>query len=94
MRIDGKDVPLRNWSRIGFQSAPCGALTVGQLANLTIHIKDIQDPDGALQITVRARILRPDHYGMARLWEPASAAEKAQLERYAKRKIASSRWRA
>ncbi|MCR9257304.1 MAG: hypothetical protein NXI16_14555 [Alphaproteobacteria bacterium] len=94
LRVDGRDVPLRDWSRIGFKSDPFEGLARGQVASLTIHIKDIQDPDGPLAIKVRARILRSDAQGMAGLWQAASPAEKAQLDRYAGRKITKARWRA
>jgi len=94
LRIDGRDVLLRDWSAVGFKSAPHGGLVAGQVARMTVHIKDIQDPDGPLVIAAKARILRSDETGMAGVWQGATTAEKAALDRYAQTKSRHPRWRA
>lgn len=67
VRVEGRDVPLQNWSEDGFLAGPyCGGLAVGQRAKLRLVIQDFHDRDGPVALDdVPVVIKRIDRSGLA-----------------------------
>ncbi|NQW09162.1 MAG: hypothetical protein HQ481_04675 [Alphaproteobacteria bacterium] len=67
VRVEGRDVPLKNWSEDGLLAGPyAGGLVVGQRAKLRIVIQDFHDRDGPVALDdVSVVIKRIDRSGVA-----------------------------
>ncbi|WPZ34691.1 hypothetical protein T8K17_00830 [Thalassobaculum sp. OXR-137] len=75
MRIDGRDVPLINWSEEGFLAGPyAGSLIAGQKATVRIVVRDYHDRIGTLDLELKVTIKR--------VCNPGIAARFAAPERY------------
>lgn len=83
VRVEGRDVPLRNWSEEGFLAGPySGGLAVGQRAKLRIVIQDFHDRDGPLVLDVSVVIKRIDRTGLAARFQGLERYKSAALKEF------------
>ena len=85
VRIDGRDVPLINWSEGGFLAGPyAGALVPGQKAVVRIVVRDYHDRIGTLDLELAVMIKRVSREGIAaRITAPERYKRQALQSYYA-----------
>jgi len=93
VRIEGRDVPLINWSEDGFLASPySGGLIAGQRAAVRLVVRDYHDRTGMLDIELTVVIKRIDGRGIAaRFYSPDRYKRQALKTFYAAKRAEASR---
>lgn len=83
VRIDGRDVPLLNWSEEGFLAGPyAGALIAGQKAVVRIVVRDYHDRTGTLDLELPVVIKRIGRPGIAGRFAAPERYKRQALQSY------------
>lgn len=87
VRIGNTDYQIRSWGLDGFLAAPYdGALIYGQKARVSVTIRDIHDPEGALSIDAEITVTGIDEHGLRAKWHKLPRYKRMSLENYYTRK--------
>lgn len=91
-RVDGRDIPLVNWSEEGFLAGPySGGLIPGQRANVRLVVRDYHDRDGMLDLLLTVVIKRIDGHGVAARIHRPERYKRLMLKDFYALKLASGR---
>lgn len=83
MRIDGRDVPLINWSEEGFLAGPyAGSLIAGQKATVRIVVRYYHDRTGTLDLELKVLIKRVSSPGIAARFQAPERYKLQALQAY------------
>lgn len=83
VRIEGRDVPLVNWSEDGFLAGPyAGGLIAGQRAAARLVVRDYHDRVGGLDLELNVVIKRIDGRGIAAKFHAPERYKRRALQAY------------
>lgn len=83
VRIDGRDVPLINWSEEGFLAGPyAGGLIAGQKAMVRIVVRDYHDRTGTLDLNLPVVVKRVGRPGLAARFSTPERYKRQALQSY------------
>jgi hypothetical protein len=89
VRMDGADHGIRSWNSEGSLTTPySGGLIAGQLARVTLVLRDFMDPDGDLRVDDQVVIERIDSQGLRARWWRLPSRKKIEIADYFARKAA------